>query len=203
MRTAGQFRGDAFGRPVLIHSTPTNRFNTDISTLDTIRILRCLARRYAADPCVRSRVVAACAGLPNYASQRDVASSIFEWVRRSIRFVDEEELLYHDLGVPLEELDKELLIVPPVLACQMPTPMGDCDDFSLLLASMLLSAGIQPYYVTVAADEAEPHRFSHIYNACYLADEGAYMTLDAGNRLAHVMPGWEAPEPWRKAIWSI
>jgi transglutaminase-like putative cysteine protease len=117
--------------------------------------------------------------------------------------VDDESLLYEYLGVPPDELDKELLIVPPVLL-RMPQPMGDCDDFSLLIASMSLAAGIQPYYVTVAADPMDGVRkFSHIYVCVYLADEGNYLALDAGNRFEGVPPGWESGNVTRKAIWKI
>jgi transglutaminase-like putative cysteine protease len=140
--------------------------------------------------------------LPPDGSQRDIACAIFHWVRGTIRFVEDESLLYEEFGIQPENLDKELLIVPPVLL-SMPVPMGDCDDFSLLTASMLLAAGIQPYYVTVAADAAEPRRFSHIYICAYLADEGRYLCLDPGNRLNAIPPGWEAEKVTRKAIWPV
>jgi len=111
--------------------------------------------------------------------------------------------LYDELGIPPEDLDKELLIIPPVLL-RMPVPMGDCDDFSLLIACMALEAGIRPYFVTVAADKTEPQRFSHIYICVRLEDEGRHMCLDAGNRLMAIPPGWEpTTNISRKAIWAI
>jgi len=119
-----------------------------------------------------------------------------------VQFIEDEQLLYEELGVMPAHLDKELLIIPPVLLA-MPQPMGDCDDFSLLMASMALAAGIQPYFVTVAANQTQPRKFSHIYVCVYLEDEDDHLCLDAGNRYANIPPGWESDNVMRKAIWPI
>jgi hypothetical protein len=119
-----------------------------------------------------------------------------------VRFIEDETLLYAQLGVSPEHLDKELLIVPPTLMA-MPEPMGDCDDFSLLAACMLLNAGMRLYFVTVAADKDLPWKFSHIYVCVRLEDEDDFMCLDAGNRLLGVEPGWEAGNVTRKAVWAV
>jgi transglutaminase-like putative cysteine protease len=201
--TPGGSTGElTFGRPVRVHHTPTNRWNSDISTVHTVAILRRLAREYANDPSVLMATTYALAGLGESGTQRDMASAIFYWVRAHVRFVDDEQLLYEVLGVESHEIDKELLIVPPVLLA-MPVPMGDCDDFSLLTASMCMAAGMQPYYVTVAADASDPQKFSHIYVCAELADEGKYLPLDTGNRYTAIPPGWEASNVTRKAIWAV
>jgi hypothetical protein len=140
--------------------------------------------------------------LPPGSSDRDIACAIFYWVRDHIRFVEDEDLMYSALGIPPEELDKELLIVPPLLL-SMPVPMGDCDDFSLLTACMCLCAGLRPYYVTVAADQTDVNKFSHIYVCVRLEDESEYLCLDTGNRMSAVPPGWEANQISRKAVWRI
>lgn len=189
-----------WGGSVALLSNRTNRYDSDVSTADTILILRRLAHLYSRDPSVVAAVSHSLSG--GASSQRDVASAIFHWVRTNVRFVEDETLLYEQLGVGIEDLDKELLIVPPVLLA-MPNPQGDCDDFSLLLASMLLCAAMKPYFVTVAADPAEPQKFSHIYVCAELADEGNHLCLDAGNRLPMVPPGWESGKVTRKAIWPV
>lgn len=194
-------QGGIWGGSVAVLTNPTNRYNSDVSTVDTIRVMQRLAHGYSRHPSVVAAVShALSASVPS--SQRDVACAIFYWVRTTIRFVEDETLLYEQLGVDLEDLDKELLIVPPVLLA-MPNPQGDCDDFSLLLAAMLLCAGLKPYFVTVAADPLEPHKFSHIYICVHLADESNHLCLDAGNRLAMVAPGWESANVTRKAIWTV
>lgn len=162
--------------------------------------MRKLAHQYANDPHVIAVTMQALSG--GVRSQRDIASALFYWLRSNIQFVEDEQLMYEQLGVEPARLDKELLIVPPVLL-SMPQPMGDCDDFSLLLASMLLCAGIHPYFVTVAADPEDERKFSHIYVCACLRDEGAFMCLDAGNRLQMVPPGWEPSKITRKAIWAV
>jgi hypothetical protein len=191
-----------WGRPVSVHSTLTNPWNSDVSTAATIVVLRRLAHQYASDPSVRAVTAQALQALPPGSSQRDLAGAIFYWVRAHVRFIEDEQLLYEELGVAPANLDKELLIVPPVLLA-MPQPMGDCDDFSLLTASMALAAGIRPYFVTVAADASDPRKFSHIYVCVHLADEDRYLCLDAGNLYPNIPPGWESDSVMRKAIWAV
>lgn len=193
-------RENVWGQPIAIQSARTNPYNSDVSTAATIRIMCKLAHQHTRDPFVISATMAALAG--GAVTDRDKASAIFYWIRGNIRFVEDETLMYEQLGVQPAQLDKELLIVPPVLL-SMPVPMGDCDDFSLLLASMLLCAGLEPYWVTVAADAEDQYKFSHIYVCVRLADEGTHMCLDPGNRLKMVPPGWEAHKITRKAIWRV
>jgi hypothetical protein len=192
--------GDTWGQPITVLSERTNPFNNDVSTAATVRVMGRLARVYAGDPQVMYATGEALS--TGVRSQRDAASAIFYWIRGNISFIEDEQLMYEELGIQPKHLDKELLIVPPVLL-SMPRPMGDCDDFSLLMASMLLCAGIQPYFVTVAADAEEPERFSHIYVCACLMDEGTHLCLDAGNRFAMVPPGWESSKITRKAIWAV
>lgn len=191
-----------WGRPVWFHSVLTNPWDSDASTFVTCRILQRYARQYAGDASVRLAVLDAVRRLPAGASQRDIACAIFHWVRSRIRFREDEDLLYNEVGVHPANLDKELLIVPPVLL-GMPQPCGDCDDFSLLVASMCLAAGMQPFYVTVAADPTDTGKLSHIYVCVRLADERGYLCLDAGNRYPSVPAGWESATVSRKAIWAI
>lgn len=195
-------RPTVWGHPVSIQSQRTDRYNNDVSTVATVRILRRLAHQYANDPSVLAANADAMRALHAGASQRARACAIFYWIRHRVRFVEDESLLYEQLGVAPENLDKELLIVPPVLL-RMPVPMGDCDDFSLLAAVMAMAAGIRAYFVTVAADAEDPAKFSHIYVCVYLSDEDAYLCLDAGNRMHMVPPGWESSGVTRKAIWAI
>ena len=201
MQQLGSNYGGIWGGPAVVLSTRTNRFDSDVSTRDTVRVMARLAHEYSSDRYVAAAVQDALAGV-GITTQRDVVCAIFHWVRGKVHFVYDETLLHEQLGVGLDDLDKELLIVPPLLL-QMRPPQGDCDDFSLLIASMLLCAGIRPFFVTVAADRSDPHKFSHIYVCAELEDEGTHLCLDAGNRLSRVEPGWELPNVTRKAVWDI
>lgn len=202
MPLAAHARESVWGHPVVVRAERTDPWNSDVSTGDTVASMQRLAHEYAMDPVVAQATAAALCWLRADASDRDMAGAIFWWVRRHVTFVQDEQLMYEQLGVAPQNLDKELLIPPPVLL-RMPVPMGDCDDFSLLIASMALAIGLRPYFVTVAADAQDPQKFSHIYVAVWLEDEQAYLPLDAGNRLEHVPPGWEAGKVSRKAIWRV
>lgn len=193
--------GSIWGQPIGVHSVRTNPFNNDVSTRATIRQMRSYAHAYKNHPLVINAVTDALRG-GGMRSERDVCSALFYWTRSHIQFVEDEALMYSQLGIPVESLDKELLIIPPVLLA-MPQPMGDCDDYSLLLASMLLCCGIQPFFITVAAEADDPRKWSHIYVCARLADEGTHLCLDAGNRYDQVPPGWEAEKITRKASWSV
>jgi hypothetical protein len=178
----------------------TDAHDNEVSTHATVRHLCRLARVYAGDPFVVAVTREALESLANDAD-RDKASAIFYWVRANIQFVEDEALMSRHFGIPDQELDKELIIVPPVLL-NMSRPQGDCDDFSLLTASMALCAGLLPYYVTVCVDPAEPWRWSHIYVCVRLADENTHFSLDTGNRL-NIPAGWEPQQFYRRGIWAI
>ena len=192
-----------WGGPVQLRRRHTDRFNNDVSTRDTIVQMRRIAHEYARTPCVQGITADAVRSLRPGAGHRDIAGAIHYWMRRNIRFIEDETLLAEQFGIPLEDLDKELLIVPDELACRMPVPQGDCDDYAMLGASMCICAGLRPYWVTIAADAAEPRRFSHIYICVELRDEGTHLCIDAGNRFQTIPPGWEARAVTRKAIWAV
>lgn len=178
----------------------TNPYDTDISTADTIVQMSKYARTYCHDPLVIGATQDALQY--GYSDQRDIATAIFYWIRTHIAFVEDEELMYNELGIPYQDLDKELLITPPVLL-SMRYPMGDCDDFSILGASMLLACGIQPYFITVAAAADEPSKFSHVYVCAYLSDEDTLVCMDAGNRFENIPVGWEPQNIYRKAVFPV
>ncbi len=174
----------------------TDPTNSDVSTEDTVRDMVSAARIYAAHPQVRGATAQALAHLPPNASTEERAKGLFWFVKRKIRFTSDQGLLANAFG--LDHLDKELLISPDTLL-SMRTPMGDCDDYSLLLASMLLSAGLPASYVTVAANGKEPHVYSHVYTKTYVPGRGDYC-LDASHG---PFPGWEHNEVYRKTVWPV
>jgi transglutaminase-like putative cysteine protease len=121
--------------------------------------------------------------------------AIFWYVKRKIRFRLDEDIVYNELGE--QDWNQELLI-DPGLMLSMPNPEGDCDDFSLLCASMLCAAHIKCTYVTIAADPEMPQRFSHIYVAAYVKSCRVPMDCSHGNLL-----GWETGKVYRKVEWDV
>ena len=187
-----------FGQPIQLGVRATDPLNSDTSTVDTIHQMIALAKVSANDLLVASVVDSCLATLRSHPSKRDIARAIWWWVKSHVTFREDEEIVAKELG--FRDPNQELLI-PPITLLQMPQPMGDCDDYSLLTASLLKCAHIPCWFVVIAVDEWEPERFSHVYVRCYLDDEGTYMAMDVSHG---GVPGWEtARRIFRKAEFTI
>ena len=81
----------------------------------------------------------------------------------------------------------------------MPEPMGDCDDFSMLVASFLTILGLPVWFVAVAADRDEPDRFSHVYVRTESKDCGS-VVMDCSHG---AYPGWETDLQFRRLEWRV
>lgn len=185
-----------WGRHVNIGSVATNPTNTDISTADTIHSMIGLARSSVHTSEVSRAVNACLETLPNNPTKRDLARSVFQFIKGHIRFVEDETILTNVLG---SDPFVELLIAPYVLL-SMPEPMGDCDDFSMLAASMLLALEIPVKFVTIAVDPDEPDKFSHVFVKAFLSDERRWVSFDASHGS---LLGWEKKECFRYAEWLV
>ena len=187
-----------FGQPIGLDIQVTDPFNSDTSTVDTVRQMITLANVSAKDPVVASVVDSCLVNLRSHPSKRDIARAIWWWVKNHVTFRDDEEIVAKELGYT--DPNQELLI-PPATLLHMPQPSGDCDDFSLLTASLLKCAHIPCWFVTIAVDEMEPQRFSHVYVRCYLDDEGSYMAMDTSHG---GVPGWETSrQVFRRLEWKV
>jgi transglutaminase-like putative cysteine protease len=189
-----------WGTPVQVSVRSTNPINTDRSTADTIQQMKAIARISAHSPRVGYVAYVISLGLPSDASQRDIARAIWHWVHDNVRFVLDEDLM-SQMGIDVWHPTKELLITPDTLL-SMPQPSGDCDDFSTLTAALLLHFHIRCCFVTIAADDQEPGKWSHVYCRAYLSDEprGSYINMDASHGQ---WPDWESPKWKRKKEWFI
>lgn len=77
---------------------------------------------------------------------------------------------------------------------------GDCDDYTLLLASLAGTVGIATRAVTVAADPSAPNDFSHIYPEAEVSP-GNWVAMDAARPGAQF--GLPAQRYSRKRVWSL
>jgi transglutaminase-like putative cysteine protease len=183
-------------RPSLIHTSATN---SDKSVADTIVRMREIVRISQTSPIVLYRVQEATAGLQSTATDRDVVRAIFYWIKGHIVFT-QDETLNQNLGMSsFDAEDTELLITPDALL-SMQTPQGDCDDFSMLAASMLGALNFNCAFVTIAADSSMSNVFSHVYLKVWLVDENKGMYFDCSHGL---YPGWEHAAYTRKLEWKI
>jgi len=110
--------------------------------------------------------------------------AIFEWFRGNIHFVK-------------DPVNKEKLY-PPMELLQIRA--GDCDDISMGIAATLMAVGIPARFVTVAANNASPEQFSHVYVEAQLED-GRWVPLDAARSDSQF--GIEPPYYTRKRWWAL
>lgn len=185
-----------WGTPIAVQSTPVSPIDNDSSTFQTIEQMIALARASTSDPMVCGVVAGIMDKLPRDASNVDIVRGIFWWVKNNVAFREDEEAGVSELGWndPYQEL-----LISPSLLIRMPHPMGDCDDFSMLLAALLICAKIPVSFVAIACDEEEPTRWSHVY--CRAFPDGKSIVLDASHGS---YPGWETGQvKFRRAEWLI
>lgn len=145
--------------------------------------------RYAREDAGTPEVVAVLRSLqPGNLLQR-----IHAWIRAHVRFVtDARNAQAASLWNPAEV---ELLIRPCDLL-RMDDPSGDCDDFSMLTAALLMAAGQHAEFVTIAANPDHPDTWSHVY--VQTRTPWGAVAMDTSHGPA---PGWEYPRPFRKQTW--
>jgi hypothetical protein len=160
------------------------------ATAQTIGVMAELVREDSTAPSIRRATAAAIAGTPR--DQENVAAAIHRWVREHVRFVQDSSLAGFS-----PDPDAAEVLVRPIDLLSMPQPEGDCDDFSMLAAAMLRSAGIRSAFKTVAADATSPD-YSHVY-VVTLLPSGA-KALDASHGPYF---GWEAPATGKARVWAI
>jgi hypothetical protein len=152
--------------------------------LDTVHIMREIARARSKHPLVRELAlkILQFAQVPSQ-NYYDEAKAIGDYVRRKVRYVRDIQ------GV-------ETLIDPITLIDQLRRgeAQGDCDDMSLLIASLLLSIGHSPYF-RIVKYRNEARGFSHIYVVDYDRNHGEQrkrrISLDAIMKRQPI--GYEVP----------
>lgn len=181
--------------------TQTNPRDNHISTADTIAKMTQLVGANLNLPIVSATAQEILAKIgkatPN---ENDIISGTYWWVKRHIKFVEDNQILQQQLGITDLGQGKELLLAPEFLLSQLPNAIGDCDDFSTLLATLLLQNGITNiYFCTIAADSSSPEEYTHVYIKVILQD-GRCMALDASHGM---YPGWETGNIFKSTDWSI
>ena len=172
----------AFERP--------NPPDDETATAQTIGMMAILAALDSDAPQIVGAMRDATAGCT---TDRLKAAAIHRWVKARVRFVNDSSLAGFD-----KDPDQAEVLVRPVDLLAMPAPAGDCDDFSMLVASMLRAAGIRCAFVTVAADPYSPD-YSHVYVQVFTR-AGDRIPLDASHGPRF---GWEAPATGKRRVWPI
>lgn len=175
-------------------AAPGQAPDTDTLTAATAGGMRYAMQGAAVHPIVVRETVDALAGVSDWNNHPAVLQAIWNYVRERVMFVQDDDVLRTQLGLS-DEL--ELLIEPPLLL-SMQRPAGDCDDFTMLVGAMALSAGIPAVEVmTIAADSVDSNRWSHVYLVAHTNDGPIVVDASHGS---HV--GWEAPRWYRRQGWG-
>lgn len=142
------------------------------------------------------------------ANELETVANVWALTQRKIQFLRDETVAQPLSSVLSGSGDVvEVLVRPRDMAgMQAGARIGDCDDYSMYAACLLGSLGIPCAFVTVAGDERNPGRFTHVYVAAYpKGGDGnrVRVALDASHGPGF---GWEilGLKPWlRKQEWAV
>jgi hypothetical protein len=159
------------------------------ATAQTVRkrceaVLNCARER---DPAVMDAAATAMNRYGNVALSplKRRAWACWWYAKQTLKFVQDDAVLASLLN---EHEQREALVHPPVML-RLKRPEGDCDDFTLLICTLLKVLGVPFEIVTISADPHEPDRWSHVY-AVAVVEDGERLPLDASHGK---YPGWEVP----------
>jgi hypothetical protein len=126
-------------------------------------------------------------------------TGVFNYVKGKMRFqLDEQTADSINQFIPQssEKPIVEILIRPRDLSqlCLLQNNgIGDCDDYSMYAACLLIALGVSCSFATVAASSSDPSAYSHVYVVAY--PNGQRVPLDCSHG---PYAGWEAPNKYGK-----
>ena len=125
----------------------------------------------------------------------DPLGDLWRWAKQNVRFRQDDALIL----MIFNERDHFELLISPSVVIRMNHPQGDCDDFTMLIATLAQLMGCRVRIETVQCDRARPGEYSHVYPSV-LTDR--WMPLDASHG---TYPGWEVParDILRKTSWTL
>jgi hypothetical protein len=186
------YKADYFGPiPVQLRTIQSSK-DPDVATQQTIQEMGRMICAATSSP-IMTRIASELERGP--ADEMATARRVFDWCASHIEFFPDDPVLVKVLGF---QQALELLIDPPLLV-SMPHPAGDCDDFTMLAATLLRILGVPVELVTIAADRKDPNLFTHVYLQLVLAS-GERLVCDFSHG---PYPGWEAARHYRRQVWNL
>lgn len=139
----------------------------DAGVAQTVELMRQLIDQATKDPQVNRLAVEILkqSGAPQHDPFAE-AGAIYAWVHANIRFVNDPIDSYGD---PKE--------TPRPARAILDLGAGDCDDFTILMSSLLQNIGLQTRIVTVASDPRDPSQFTHVFPEVDI--DGEWVAADA------------------------
>ena len=125
------------------------------ANLKTIELMKKIARKESGDPSIRQLAINILNNKKVGSHQYiDEAKALAEWVQRAIPYVMDCN--------GIEQLHSPIMIIKKIQNGE--TFRGDCDDMSLMLATLLLSIGHKPFFKCVRYKTTDPKAcYNHIY----------------------------------------
>jgi len=123
---------------------------------------------------------------------------VWWFLRRSLRFVHDAE----SLAALLNAGDDLELLIEPELLLRMSAPFGDCDEYAMAAAALVLNLGLEAELVTMAVEPLRPWRWSHVFAQAVLPC-GRRFVLDPTPHASR--PGWVVPfhRRYRVQEWDL
>lgn len=183
----------ALGRGLRYEITPVE-WGGDGQTADVIGLMRRYALEDAGSAVIKADVERAKAYRPDLPWHE----AAYWWVKDRLRFTRDEQTARPVAAIEgLDAGDGNVVVetlIRPVDMASLPDGMreGDCDDYSMYLASLLTAMGYRVWFATLAASP-DSTDYSHVY-VVVRDGEGNRIPLDASHG---GYPGWEAPEAGR------
>jgi hypothetical protein len=160
----------------------------DAGVAQTIGVMRQIVDDAVKDPVVNAVAIDLVRGVTDSFSRDQKAQAIYNAVAMRWLYVED----------PVGPFGPKETVRPVRLLLQ--TFAGDCDDASILIASLMGTIGIPCRVVTIAADASSPREFSHIYPEAEIAP-GRYVAMD----IARPGSAYGVPPAryFRKRVWDL
>jgi hypothetical protein len=125
----------------------------------------------------------------------DPIYAVWAWVKARMRFVQDA-----DTGAGIQQALDDDVVEVLIRPRDMHTwGQGDCDDYVMYGAALLIALGVPVAFATVGADAGAPDLYTHVYLVAYPVG-GVRTPLD----LSHGQyPGWETPNVSRMREWPV
>lgn len=137
---------------------------------------------------------------PTGENARAAICAVYSFVSSQLQFTHDEDTgsvfsrVCETTGFPLAET-----LQRPVDLSTTQNKKGDCDDYAMYAACLLLAMGIKAAFCTVAADSRAPDRWSHVYVVAY-ADGVGRVPIDCSHGPEC---GWEKEPVYRRHEWMV